>query len=173
VGIYDLKTGCCGYANFGRDVAFSLAKAGISVPPWTSPLPVAIELHRESHDGEEKGRYRVSAKLLPLDPEVILIERKAKRLFATFSPNAEAGMWNDLVERASKDTLIETAIEAMRSQGEFSAGNIKKLVGKDVNVTPTLKNMVARGILLATGKKRGTRHLHATPRIVERTDWTG
>lgn len=174
VGILDLTTGCYGYANFGRDIAFAILKAGIGVPPWTSPLPVAIELHRDPHEDEEKGRYRVSAKLLPLDPDVALIEPEAKRVFASFTPNTEDGMWNDLLERVSKENRIETAIESMRAKGIFSAGDIKRMVGKDVDVTPILKRLVSKGVLLPPkGKKRGTRYLHAPLPIIERADWNG
>lgn len=175
VGIYDLKTGCVGYANFGRDIAFAILKAGIGAPPWTSaPLPTAIELHRAPHEDDEKGRYRVSAKLLPLDPAVALVAPKARRLLAGFTPNAEVGMWDDLAERADRENRIEAAVESMRAHGAFSAGDIRKVVGKGVDVTPVLKRLVAGGILLPpTGKKRGTKYMHAPVSIVERTDWTG
>jgi hypothetical protein len=172
VGIYDLKTGCLGYANFGKDIVFAILKAGIA-PPRTSPLPVAIELHRDPHEDDEKGRYRVSAKLLPLDPDVALVEPRAKPIFASFTANAVPGMWDDLAERATRESAIETAVEAMRAQGEFSAGDIKKIVGK-VDVTPILKDLVARGVLLPpTGKKRGTKYRHVPLPIIERSDWTG
>lgn len=175
VGIYDLRTRCVGYANFGRDIAFAILKAGIAAPPWTSgPLPVAVELHREPHEKDEKGRYRVSAKLLPLEPAVALVEPKARRLLAGFTPNSEAGMWDDLAQRAAKENRIEAAVESMRAHGEFSAGDIRKVVGKDAAVTPILKRLVADGILLPpTGKKRGTKYMHAPLPIVERADWTG
>lgn len=174
VGIYDLRTGCVGYANFGRDIAFAILKAGICAPPWACPLSVAVELHRDPHEDDEKGRYRVSAKLLPLDPAVALLEPKAKRLLAGFTANAEVGMWDDLAERADRENRVEAAVESMRAQGAFSAGDIKKVVGKDADVTPFLKRLVAMGVLLPpTGKKRGTKYMHAPLPIVERSDWTG
>lgn len=174
VGIYDLRTRCVGYANFGKDIAFALLKAGIAAPPWTSPLPVAVELHREPHEKDEKGRYRVSAKLVPLEPAVALVETKARRLLAGFTPNAEAGMWHDLAQRAAKENRIEAAVESMRTHGAFSAGDIRKVVGKDADVTPILKRLVADGTLLPpTGKKRGTKYVHAPVSIVDRADWTG
>lgn len=176
VGIYDLNTGHIGYANFGRDIALAILKAGILAPPWTASLPGAIELRRQPHQGEEKGRYCVSAKLSSLDPDVVLQEKAAKRVFARGSstPNSKPGMWNDLVKRANLENAIETAVESMRSRGEFSAGDIKKIVGKDVEVTSVLKDLVARGVLLPPiGKTKGTRYRHAQPKTIDRADWTG
>lgn len=107
-----------------------------------------------------------------LDPEVTEAESEAKRLFSSFTANAEEGMWSDLLARAEEENQVEAAIESMRGHGEFAAGDIKAIVGKDVDVTPILKNLVAKGVLLPpTGKKRGSRYLHAPPPIIERADW--
>lgn len=173
VGIYDLATGKIGYANFGRDIAFFLMKAGLPAPPWKRPMQFGIAVCRSSHDGESNGRYRGRVDLIHLEPAIWPIALIARKTFARGSstPNAIPGMWRDLEDRAREENAIEAAVRGM--VGPFSAGDVKKIVGKDVDVTPALQRLVAEGVLFPpTGIKRGTRYRHAPPAIVERSDWT-
>lgn len=173
VGIYDLATGRIGYANFGRDIASFMMKAGLPAPPWTRPMQFGVAVYRASHDGEPNGRFRGRVELVQLEPAIASIGPIARKLFSRGSstPNAVPGMWQDLEDRAREENAIEAAVRGMA--GSFSAGDVKKIVGKDVDVTPVLQRLVAEGTLLPpTGKKRGTRYRHAPPLIVERSDWT-
>lgn len=173
VGVYDLVTGKIGYVNFGRDLAFFMMKAGLPAPPWTRPMEFGVAVYRSSHDGEPNGRYRGRVELIHLEPEIAAITPVVTGLFSRGSstPNAVPGMWKDLEDRAREENAIEAAVRRM--VGLFSAGDVKKIVGKDVDVTPVLKRLVSEGTLLPpTGTKRGTRYRHAPPPIVERSDWT-
>jgi hypothetical protein len=160
VGIYDLATKKIGFAVFGKDLAYAILKAGIAAPPWSSPAPFGIQLHREAHDDDEKGRYRATVELLPIESVVAGVVAEGRRALASDSehtPNALAGMWSELAQRAASENAIETGILGMF--GPFSAGDVKKAIGDpDADVTPVLQRLVKEGKLLPpTGKKRWTR----------------
>lgn len=176
VGIYDLGTRCVGLAHFGRDIAFEILKAGVDAPPWNAPLAFGIELHRDAHEHNEGGRYRGRAILLDLPPEAVALGQAARKMLAgaTFSPNAVPGMWKDLEVRATKERAIEAAVESMRGRGPFAAGDIRKIVGPEADVTASLQRLVEDGVLLPpTGRKRGTKYRHVPPLLVDRADWVG
>jgi hypothetical protein len=172
VGIYDLTTERIGLATFGRDIAYAILKAGITPPPWSSPAPFGIALTREGHDRGAKGRYVTTAAVVPLDPGLMRIVPEARKRIATqHYPNAVPGVWSDLVFRAAREKAIESA--ALGMVGLFSVGDIKKIVGKDVDVTPVIQRLAEEGKLLPPiGKKRGTRY-EVTPLLVTRPDRTG
>jgi hypothetical protein len=165
VGVYDLATQKLGFATFGRDIAYSLLKAGLAPPPWTTPQAFGITLHRHSHDGEERGRYLTTVSLLPIEPALLAIVVPAGARFVRMKhwPNAYQGIWREQEERATQDNAIESACLGM--SGSFRAGDVKKACGvPDANVTPILKRLVIEGKLLPpTGKKRGTRYQVAPP----------
>lgn len=168
VGIYDLETGRVGFAVFGKDIAYMIVKAGIAPPPWTNPAPFAIELRRDGHDEDEKGRYTGTVTLLPLDPAIAACAGSTRRRFAAeHSPNVLPGVWDDLVERAAKENAIEAAVRGMN--GTFSAGDVKAAIGDpDAEVTPVLQKFVREGKLLPpTGTKRWTRYELATPLLAD------
>lgn len=161
IGICDLRTHRVGLANFGRDVAYAMMRAGFSAPPWNEPLPFGVELRRLSHHGEEKGRYVTTVTLLPIDDRLHAILPRANKQFAgtCHCPNATPNMWDDLVARAQREIAIEAA--ALGMVGPFSAGDVRKKLGDpDTEVVrPVLKRLVREGKLLPpTGKKRGTRY---------------
>ena len=80
-GVYDLATGKIGLVVFGRDIAFAFMKIRLPPPPWKQPTSFGIELHREGHDDdEEKGRYLVQARLVPLEPDALQNRRGRPRL---------------------------------------------------------------------------------------------
>ncbi len=174
VGVYDLETTKIGWANFGRDIAYAMVKAGVQPPPWKEPLPFGIELHRDPHaNGEGKGRFTGWVDLITLDPELVKVLPVALKNFADHRANATPGMWDDFVARARRDNAIEAA--ALSMVGLFSAGDVRKKIGDpNADVTPVLKRLVREGKLLPpVGKKRGTRYQVAPPRAVERSDWAG
>jgi len=174
VGIYDLRTQHVGLANFGRDVAYALTRAGVPAPPWRDPLPHGVELHRISHDGEERGRYVTTVTLIPIDAKVMAAVPAVKKVFAGTGhrPNATPGLWSDLVLRAARENAVQAAALAM--VGPFSAGDVRKKLGDpEAEVTSALKRLVREGKLLPpTGKKRGTRYLVAPPEVAARADWS-
>lgn len=114
------------------------------------------------------GRYVTTAATSLIARDLFAILPEARRRFATqHAPNFLPGMWNDLKERADRENSIEAA--ALGMVGLFSAGDIKKIVGKHVDVTPVLRRLVEEGRLLPPiGKKRGTRYEVAFPRLVDR-----
>jgi hypothetical protein len=173
-GIYDLKSGGIGLAHFGKDIGLALLKIGLLPPPWHGPQPFAVSIHRQSHGNKPEGRFRVEARRIEIDPSTLPMAQAArKKLARAFSCNAAAGMWHDLEEKARDELAIEVAVQS--TVGSFSAGDIKRIVGKDVNVTPVLQRLVEDGVLAApTGKKRGTRYeLAPSVPLPERADWTG
>jgi len=167
VGIFDLTTRRLGFAHFGRDIAYALLKAGFTSPPWTSPAPFSVSLTRRGHDGQAMGRYVTTATISPIDPSLTVFAYEARRRFwSQHVPNSWPGMWTDLKERADRETAIENV--ALGMIGLFSAGDIKKVVGLDVDVTPVLRRLVEEGRLLPpVGRKRGTRYEVAFPKLVE------
>ena len=173
VGAYDLVTENLGFVTFGKDIAYAFLKAGLPPPPWKAPLAFGVALNRRPHDGEEKGRYKGSARLIHLEPHTLAMAAIAKKTFAQegHTPNAFLGMWKEQETRARKENAIEAAVKA--TSGPFSAGDIQKIVGKDVDVTPILRRLVEEKRLTSSGKKRWTRYMAALPKVVERSDWTG
>jgi hypothetical protein len=171
VGIYDLSTKAFGYATFGRDIARALLEAGMSPAPWASPLPAAIELHRAPHGPNPEGRFKVTATLLELPSDAAKVQQAARDIFRHFQTNATQGMWNDLAASAARNRAIRSAVDSMRPKGDFSASDIKEIVGSQVIVSPVLAELVEDGVLIQSGKKRGTRYRFASPKIVERVDW--
>jgi hypothetical protein len=162
VGVYDLKANRVGLANFGRDTAFALLKAGLPAPPWDRVAPSGIVLHRASHDGEPKGRYLVSAESIPIQPSWYGILPTAFAMLdrTAHHPSFTPGAWNDLVARAARENAIERA--AMGSSVPFSAGDIRAVIGDPgADVTSVLKRLVAEGKLTVSGKKRGTKYRRA------------
>jgi hypothetical protein len=172
VGVYDLETKKIGWANFGRDIAYAMVKAGVQPPPWKEPMPFGIELHRDPHaNGEEKGRFTGWVDLIILDPELLAIVPIAMKKFADHRPNSTPGMWDDFGARAAEERAIELA--ALGMVGPFSAGDLRrKLEDPKAKVTPVLQRLVREGKLLSSGKKRGTRYWVTPPTLVQRVDWT-
>lgn len=172
VGAVDLASGCIGYFRFGVDDARAMLKAGLPQPPWEQPLPYGISIIRASHDGEAKGRYFVEVTQEHLDPQLLAMGPDVRKKFARagHKPNASPGMWQELLDRVQLEKEIETT--ALSMFGEFSAGDVKKALGKDVNVTPVLQRLVRQNRLAQFGKKRGTRYQLAPPDIPTRADWT-
>lgn len=175
VGIYDLATNKIGFARFGRDIAYAVLKAGIAPPPWNTPQSFGVEIHRDGHPGENKGRQCTRATLIDLEPAIIAVAPLAKRKLVSEGhyPNLPLGAWADLEERAKHELVIEAAALAM--VGEFSAAEVRAAIGDpNADVTGVLQRLVREGKLLPpTGKKRGTRYQVAPPSpLIERADWT-
>jgi hypothetical protein len=81
-------------------------------------------------------------------------------------------MWRDLESRAVELRAIETA--ALSMNGWFAAGDVKALVGKGVNVSPSLALLKDEGRLQSNGRAtKAARYRVASPKIIERVDWTG
>ena len=159
IGVYDLRTRKVGLANFGRDLAFALLKASLPPPPWKMPLPCGVAIHRVGHDHEPKGRYLVSVKPVPIEPEWYSVLPGAMRMFfqTAHCANSELGMWDDLVARAARENAIESV--ALRKTVPFSAGDIRTAIGDpEAEVTSVLQKLVDDGKLLVSGQKRGTRY---------------
>jgi hypothetical protein len=174
VGAFDINTGSIGLFRFAIDDAFPMVKAGLLSPPWTSPLPVVIELHRRSHGDQEKGRFITTATLDPVDPALLAIVPHAKRMFANanLAPNLQPGSWRKLELRAARENKIEGAILAQSSS--FGAGEIIAATSeKRSAVGSVLKRLVLRHKLIPDGKgKRWTTYTVAPIEIAERVDWT-
>lgn len=152
-GIYDLKTGRVGFARFGRDIAYAIVKAGVRVPPWRSPLDVAIEVERERHDGEPKGRFRTKVKRVELDESVTELLPLMLRMLATVEllPSSLTGMWNDFEERAASENAIERA--ALSMPGLFKTSNVKSVVGNDTRISRVLSRLVRERCLVREGRR--------------------
>jgi hypothetical protein len=160
VGVYDLITKRIGFATFGKDMAYSMLKAGLAPPPWKTPQPLGVTLHRHAHDDEPKGRYLTTATLVPIEPLLHSVVAPARAIFVAMKhwPNAYLGIWEEQEKRATRDNAIECAV--LQIVGLFSAGDIRKACGASAaEVTLALKKLVAEGKLLPpTGTKRGTKY---------------
>lgn len=173
-GALCLDTNHLALVRFSNDDVRAIVKAGIPPAPWVSPQSHGIELTRLYHGSQEKGRFREKVALIELDPELVKHGPMLRRHFEKdigLRGNSTPGMWKEAVEWAARENAIETA--ALSLNGWFSAGMIKDLVGKDINVSPTLTRMVQEGILVPNGKsKRGAKYMKAPPKIIPRLDWT-
>jgi hypothetical protein len=171
VGAVELATGGIGYFRFGIDDARKILKVGVPLPPWREPLPYGISVVRSPHDGEEKGRYVVRVTEVHLGPELLAKGPLLRRKFwqAGHEPNATSEMWQQMFAQVQLETLIETTALAML--GQFSAGDVKKAIGKDANVTPVLARLVRERRLVQIGKGRGTQYRVAPTQIPTRVDW--
>jgi hypothetical protein len=121
--------------------------------------PFAVELHRQAHDGEPKGRYLVHAERVAIQPPWWSVLPTAFRMFdrTAHCPNSAQAMWDDLVARAARENAVEGA--AMRCTAPFSAGDIRAAIGDPkAEVTCVLQKLVADGKLASWGKKRGTKY---------------
>src|SRR5947209_4397721 len=56
VGVYDLGTKKLGYVRFGIDDARALLTAGLQPPPWPQPAARGVEVTRQAHRADGKGR---------------------------------------------------------------------------------------------------------------------
>lgn len=160
VGAYDFRSECIGFFKFSLDDGRGLLRAGLPAPPWNAPQVNGIEVSRLAHDnGEAKGRFVVTVKLVDIDPKLLAITAAAKRAFwdAGLNPNAEPGMWSDLVAAVVQEKKIESA--ALGRTGLFTAKDVEAVVGGGVNVLPVLKRLVNDGRLERFGRTRGTQYL--------------
>lgn len=134
---------------------------------------MGIQTKRLAHDGEERGRYRVTMTTVQLPEELLALGGRIRARFEScgFSPNATPGMWEELVARVAREKRIEEVALAM--SGSFSAGTVRAVVGAEVNVTPVLRRLVDEGRLIMSGKKRGTRYERTSRFIPTRADWAG
>jgi hypothetical protein len=129
-----------------------------------------LEVKRIAHTGQEKGRFKVEITLIDLDDASTWIGPQAFHR-AGHRPNATWGMWHKLASRVALEQAIETT--ALSMVGRFSAGDLKKALGQDVNVGHVLARLVDEKRLLPSGKKKGARYEVAPPNLPLRTDWTG
>ncbi len=175
VGCFDLKTRKLCYVRFSVDDSTGMLRAGIPAPPWSSgPLPYGIEVKRMAHGGgEEKGRFKVDIAIIDIDLKDAWIGREAPRMFAGDGhwSNSTRDMWKKQADRVAQVKAIEAA--ALGMAGRFSAGDVKRKLGAEVNVSPILRQLVDEERLLPFGKKRGRTYEVAPPMVTERVDWTG
>lgn len=174
VGALDLKTLKLGFVRFSIDDARSIIRAALPPPPWGAPLPYGIEVKRFAHiGGEEKGRFKEEMTLIDIPQDIAWMGPVGREAFrrAGHSPNAVWGMWKKLVVRWDQAKAIEVA--ALGMEGRFSAGDVKDVVGKDVNVTPVLTRLVDEKRLLPFGQGRGRTYEVAPASLPERVDWVG
>jgi hypothetical protein len=167
VGAVDLRTNCLGEFWFTIDDAHAMLKAGVPAPPWTAPSFFGIEACRGAHNGTEKGRYHVTMTPIDLPHDLVTLGAYLRRQFRTHATrvNSTPGMWQRLVESVALVKKIEEVALAMTVT--FSAGDIRSLVGKDVDVTPVLTRLVKSGRLHRMGEKKGTRYAVAP----KKTEW--
>ncbi len=173
VGGLDLATNCLGYFKFSTDDVRAMLKSGIDPAPWKSARQFGVGLTRHCHGSQKEGRFRESVCLIELDP-ALLTQGPALRAYfeerLSFHGNVDPGMWSEMVAWAARENRIETA--ALLMVGWFAAGDLKKVVGLDENVTTTLSRLVREGLLTPNGEKRRlARYMVAPPKIVERVDW--
>jgi hypothetical protein len=158
VGALNLRTERLEHFSFSIDDARAMLRAGVPAPPWKTPLPFALEVSREGHADTEKGRYRVVMTPELLAEDLVAVGRVLRTKFATHAGrvNAKPGMWQPLVDRVALEKKIEAA--ALGMTDVFSSGDVKALVGKKVNVSRVLRDLVEDGRLVKTGERRGTRY---------------
>lgn len=176
VGGLDLTTGGLGYFEFSTDDARAMLKAGSLTPlPWRSHQLSGIELKRHSHGSQDRGRFRETVALIKLDPAILAHGPALRSYFdktLSFVGNTEPGKWSGIEAWAARENRIENA--ALAIVGWFSAGDLRKVLGAPLNVTPILARLVGEGRLAPNGKKRrGARYMVAPPKMTERLDWTG
>ena len=159
VGAYDFRSECIGFFKFSLDDARGLLRAGLPAPPWNAPQASGIEVSRLAHDnGEAKGRFVVTVKLVDIDPKLAGITAAAKRAFwdAGLTPNAEPRMWSDLAAAVAEQKKIESV--ALGRTGLFTAKDVQAAVGIGASVLPVLKKLVEDGRLERFGRTRGTQY---------------
>lgn len=177
VGCYDLRTGKICFVRFSVDDVRGFLKAGVPPAPWPGGLSSGIEVKRLAHgEGEEKGRFKVDVTLVDIPSDLAWVGPVARAAFKKedHRSNSSLGMWRKMADRVAQEKAIEKA--ALDMKGSFSAGDVKnevkKVLGREVAVSATLKRLVEEKQLLPFGKKRG-RTYEVTPRmVVERVDWT-
>jgi len=175
VGALDLDSNHLTLVEFSKDDARQLVKAGFTPPPWKASQPFGLELTRIYHGDKREGRFREKVVLIDLDPELVkhgsLLRKHFERQMG-LRGNSTPGMWQEMAEWAERQNRIEAV--ALSFDGWFSAGDVKKIVGNDIRVSPTLKRMVKDGFLVTNGTaKKGAKYMKAPPQLVERADWVG
>jgi hypothetical protein len=174
VGALDLNGFCWRFFTFGLDDARAMLRLGLGAPPWTAPAPYGIEVKRLPHQGACEGRFEVTMTAVDMDPTLLSLVPEARRRFRRegFCPNATVEMWAKLEASVAIEKAVEAAALAM--EGKFSAGDIKALIGKNVNVSRHLKRMVEDEVLVRSGEKRGARYeIAPPPQDLARVDWGG
>lgn len=174
VGCFDLRTRRVGYVRFSLDDCNGILMAGLPAAPWPTGLSQAILVKRLAHDGgEEKGRFKVDITPVDIDPVDAWVAPVARAMFAKdgFWSNATHDMWRRQADRVALAKAIEAT--ALGMVGRFSAGDLKKALGVNANVTPILRRLVQEKRLLPYGKKRGALYEVAPPMVPERIDWAG
>ena len=175
VGALCLDTKHLALVEFSNDDVRAMMKAGLQSAPWKTPQTHGIELTRIYHGPKKEGRFRETVDLIDLDAELLKhgsLLRKHFQREMSLGGNATPGMWQEMVESAERENRIEAA--ALSLEGWFAAQDVKKIVGQDINVSPTLGHMVKDGLLVSNGKaKKGAQYMKAPPRLVERADWIG
>lgn len=148
--------------------------AGIGAPPWSSPMSHGFLLTRFSHGGRDKGRFREEVSLVELNEDIRSFGPALRRHFEKnldVVGNVHAGALRAVLDWATRENAIEAA--ALSFSDWFAAGDVKDIVGQDVNVTRTLARMVAERVLVTNGKtKKGRRYMATRPIVVDRSDWT-
>lgn len=148
-------------------------QAGVGAPPWSLPQSHGFQLTRFSHGTQEKGRFREKVTLLDLDAALVRrgpALRKSFERSADLQGNMVAGSLHEMVDLVARENAIEAA--ALSRNGWFAAGDVKRIVGKNINVSRSLALMVEDGILISNGKaKRWAKYMKTPPLVVERSDW--
>lgn len=173
-GALCLNTNRLVLVEFSNDDVRAMLKAGATVAPWSAPRPYGFEVTRFTHGSQEKGRFRERVDLIELDPELVKhgpqLRAYCERQMA-LRGNWPAGAWKRMQDAANRENSIEAA--ALSFTDWFSAGDVKKLVGKGINVTRTLARMVEERLLITNCKaKKGMKYMAAPPVIIDRADWT-
>lgn len=126
-----------------------------------------------AHEKEGGGRFNVDITLFDIEPDVAAIAPAARAAFKHEGhwANSTRDMWRKMVDRVALEKSIESAILGM--VGPFAAGDVKRALGRNVNVSPVLKRLVDEKRLLPFGQKRGRRYEVTPPTFPERIDWVG
>jgi hypothetical protein len=174
VGAVCLKTNRLFLVRFSIDDVKAMLKAGILPAPWPSHQRQGIGLTRLYHGSQGNGRFREKVSLIDLDPELLKHGASLRAYFERqvgLRGNVVPGAWKEMQDAADRENRIEAA--AISFTDWFSASDIKKLLGEDINVTHTLDRMVEERLLITNGKaKRGRKYMAAPPIFIDRADWT-
>ncbi len=168
VGAVNLTNNEVGFWRFSIDDAAAMLKAGRSSPPWTDAFGILVK--RDIHlSGKSTGRYAVTVTNVDVSDTLLAEVGHLREMFRRkgHEPNSSLGMWSELERKANTAIAIEKV--ALRMTGVFKAVDVRKAVGDDVNVGPTLHRLVRNKRLTLNGKK----YQVAPPIIIERVDWTG
>lgn len=180
-GALDLRLMHLVLAEWSTDDMRAILKAGMTAgigsPPWSAPQSHGFELVRLCHGGQEKGRFRETVSLVEVDEETVRHGGALRRYFERTTDlcgNVPVGSLRSMLDSVARENAIEAAARTFSEW--FSAGDVKAVVGSDMNVTRILARMVEDGVLVTNGKaKRGCRYMPAPPTPViqiERADWT-